>query len=84
MIYTVGHKISYDCYLASNDFCKKKGRTVDYPGGSVWKTFEEANKHAKDGYAVYGVLADWEKDTEQSQDGEWHDLLVSSIIVRLI
>ena len=48
MIYTVGHEISYLMGLAKYGRAfLKKGRddSEDYPGGSVWKTREEAQNH---------------------------------------
>ena len=76
---------------------KKLGRTIDhqysdghrgyYRGGSVWKTEEEARKYLESksslltNYDVYGVLADWEKDTEESKEHPWRDLLRTSQIV---
>lgn len=82
MIYTVGHKASYDRYLREQGpQCYKRGPRGDYPGGSVWRTVEEAEHHAPEGYAVYGVIADWELDTTPSSRGDWHDLLHDARIV---
>jgi hypothetical protein len=83
MIYTIGLKSSYEKYISEQGVPKKLGRREDYCGGSVWRTYEEAELFAKDGFCVYGVLADWEKDTIRSIDGNWNDLLVDSIIVKL-
>lgn len=84
MIYTIGNKDSYERYLFEQGDCKKKGRDGDYDGGSVWNDAGTAASHAPDGYAVYGVLAEWGRDTEPSRSGgDWHDLLSSATLVRL-
>lgn len=87
MIYTCGHTESYERYFREQGTPSKLGRGMHegryYQGGSVWKTFDEANHFAINGYSVYGVLADWDKDTTQSKDGPWHDLLVTSPLVKL-
>jgi hypothetical protein len=84
MIYTIGHRPSYEQGLTEMPNIRKLGRREGYPGGSVWKTYEEAFEHAKTApdYAVYGVLADWEKDTAPS-GAPWHDLLFDRQIVKL-
>jgi len=75
MIYTFGRTFTYDKYLRTAMFPEKLGRSNGYPGGSVWKTREEAqafvdsfpNGHCPDwepeDFSVYGVEADWETDT---------------------
>lgn len=85
MVYTIGHEESYHCYFQEQGRPKKLGRngSDDYPGGSVWKTEEEAMKHCPDGYRVYGLLADWETNTEQSKDGDWNDLLINAELIQL-
>lgn len=65
---------------------KKMGREGDYPGGSVWQTFEEAEKMlaaCARTFSVFGVLANWERDTAVGLSDTWHDLLVSSELVPL-
>jgi len=79
MIFTIGR---YDDSIFENNPLKM-GRAEDYPGGSVWKSKEEAEKHLQEGYKVYGVMADWETETEPSQDGDWNDLLVDAPLVKL-
>ena len=93
MIFTLGRKESYDANLAtyeadpSSPKPEKRGRDpeedYDYPGGSVWETEAEARADCPPGFAVYGVKAVWGKDTEQSKDGDWHDLLKTSEFVTL-
>ncbi len=83
MIFTVGNTENYDRYFREQKTPKKKGRTPNYTGGTVWKTFLEAEKHLRPGYSVYGVDADWETETEKSAKGDWHDLLVDSNLIKL-
>jgi len=43
LAYTVGHTKSYDQYLVESSKPPiKLGRSVDYPGGWVWKTVDDA------------------------------------------
>ena len=61
MIYTVGLIDKYEAALA-------KGDAVKDAGGWVWQTPEEARdylvaRNSIDVRRVYGVLADWERDT---------------------
>ena len=83
MIYTIGHTKSYLRYFEESGKVYKKGRTPDYCGGSVWKTKEDAEKHVKKGYSVFGVLADWDAETVPSNNGNWNDLLVEAELVIL-
>lgn len=68
MIYTIGHKESYDSGLLehSNNF-KKLGKTETYAGGIVFPSFSDAKQFLLDNemheYDVYGLVADWHKDT---------------------
>ena len=89
MIYTIGHTESYlkgfaEAKEKGIPFLKK-GRIEDYAGGSVWKTYEEAEVHAmaRGPYSVWGVLADWYADTTPSRVGDWHDLLVDAELIKL-
>ena len=84
MIYTIGHQKSYELYFEEQGTPRKLGRTKDYGGGSCWQTKDEAQKHCPEGYSVYGVMADWDRDTEPNREGgSWHDLLVTSDLVKL-
>ncbi len=84
MLYTIGRTEAYERYFDTLPDLKKSGRESDYPGGSVWRTRTEAETYAAtlSGYSVYGVIADWDRDTVPSADGSWHDLLVDSLLVR--
>jgi len=81
MIYTIGNY--EDSIFETDEPPTKLGRYFGYPGGSVWRTFKEAESHLKEGYEVYGVEADWEIMTEPSDRGNWHDLLIDSPLIKL-
>jgi len=83
LVFTVGHTVSYERYFSEQDTPKKLGRTNSYEGGSVWQTEVDAQKHCPRGYSVYGVKARWGLDTAPSADGDWHDLLVTSDLIKL-
>jgi hypothetical protein len=85
VIYTVGHKESYDRYFQELSRPFKAGGNIENgePGGSVWETEEEARKYCNEGCQVYGVLANWDQDTVQSKDGDWHDLLIDAELIIL-
>ena len=86
MIFCIGHSESYREYLKdSKNPCLKLGRkgpndaeNPNYPGGPVWRTKEDAQSHCSPTYEVFGVDADWEKDTVQSDQGAWNDLLIDA------
>jgi hypothetical protein len=103
MIYTLGHAVGYRRGMAERAPrpLLKVGRLPPghpdcpadrpggYPGGSVWRTYEEARAHleAAEGLgelAVFGVEADWDTQTAARDDGAlWHDLLVDAPLVDL-
>lgn len=83
MIYTIGHKKMYEKYFEEIPKLKKMGKTSDYEGGTVWKTLQEAKEYCPEDYEVYGVEADWEKDTEPSNIAEWRYLMVDAELVKL-
>jgi hypothetical protein len=57
ILYTVGHRESYEQYFAEQGRPEKAGREdrENYKGGSVYITFEEAKRACPDGYAPYGL-----------------------------
>lgn len=61
MMFTVGHKESYDqgIYEFGYEF-KKLGRSKDYKGGIVFKNISDAMRCASNhaGYSVYGLETD--------------------------
>ena len=73
MIYTVGRVEEYEPKIDAGLGLKLgPGRRPEdgtyYPGGWVWQTAEEAMayieaQNAPEPRRVYGVMADWEKDT---------------------
>jgi len=77
--FTLGFKESYDKYLSEPGPHIKigKGSFVegykDYPGGTVWRTKEEAEdcKKHNPGYEVYSLLLPngWEEDAYLTKDG---------------
>ena len=83
MIYTIGHTESYNRYFREQDKPMKKGCSEGYAGGSVWRSQNEALRNCPDGYSVFAVAADWDKDTIPSKDGDWHDLLVDALLIKL-
>jgi len=93
VIFTVGKTEIYEPYLRDDPEAAKLGRGNDhagnyYSGGSVWKTREAAQAYLdltniQKEFSVYGVLADWETQTEAEPGKEWHRLLVTSKLVKL-
>ncbi len=90
MIYTVGSKKAYFRSLLKNGKVTKTGRKRGYAGGCVFPTREDAQRHIDElelqGYKdfmVFGLLADWQKDTQASSQHWWHDLLKDAEVVVL-
>lgn len=94
MIYTVGHTKSYlkyfDEFKNSPEKFLKMGRRNNYqgkyyPGGCVFKTQNDAknylDKNNLNTYSIFGVLADWENDTEPDINEGYHSLLIDSQLV---
>lgn len=92
MIYTVGHRPSYEQgFEEYGAYFKKMGANThsSYPGGSVWETEAEArtylrlNRPRLDDYEVYGVEASWETDTKQMPGEVFRRLQVDAQLVKL-
>lgn len=92
MIYTLTTHSAYSRDLASHGRPMKKGAVPEegYPGGSVWQTREEAEAFVnhrstcETPLVVYGVAADWQRDTRPSiEKGAWHDLLRHADLIPL-
>ncbi|MNC01391.1 hypothetical protein D3C81_958480 [compost metagenome] len=91
MIYSIGLKNYYEQrFLEFKDNpCdfKKMGKTDDYIGGSVFQTKELAEKflieNVIEDFGIYGVLADWDKDTEESNCHWWNNLLIDAQLIRI-
>lgn len=91
MIYTIGHYVSYMKGFedAGDGALYKLGRTEDYEGGCAFRTADDARRaieelEQEDFYAVFGLDADWETETEPSAAHWWHDLLVDAPILPLV
>ncbi len=91
MIYTIGVTKGYlqlqqHCLEAGEPFAKG-GRDERGPGGSVWRTRAEAqrriNMTGSTTHSVFGVDADWERDTEPVEGRAWRELLVDSDLILL-
>lgn len=77
MIYTVGSTKFYDHWIKEiKPFEKAKD-------GSVWKTYDEAKKHAPEGFSVYGVEADWLNDVVEYPNEPWGTLIRDAKITKL-
>jgi len=84
LIYCHGDTENYEQYFKER-IPRKMGRNENYQGGSVYKTFKLAKKECPKGYSIYGVKANWDKDTIKSIDVgvNYHDLLRGADLVRL-
>ena len=92
MIFTVGRTDVYEPYLRDDPDAAKLGRGQDhegnyYAGGAVWKTRDAAQIYLdktglKNVFSIYGVMVDWETQTEPEPGQEWHRLLVTSKLVK--
>jgi hypothetical protein len=85
MIYTVGHKESYEKYFKEDKDPQKLGSEdlEGYIGGSVWLTKDDAKNNCPPEYNVYGVEADWDKDTTLNEGESHRNLRVTSSLVQL-
>ncbi|MFL5260412.1 MAG: hypothetical protein ACJ8AS_11715 [Hyphomicrobiales bacterium] len=93
MIYTFGLKKKYDAILAADphSFYKRgKSNPLGKPdrGGGVWKTPEDVRAYLRskgweDIRDVYGVDADWDRDTYQDPETPFRRLLRSARVVKL-
>ena len=90
MIYTVGSKKAYFRSLLKNGKVIKSGRKRGYAGGCVFRSREDAQRHVDEleiqgykDYMVFGLLADWGKDTQPSSQHWWHDLLTDAEVIVL-
>lgn len=87
MIYTIGNTLSYEKYFANPEYWKETGVPQKAIGGSVWKTKDEVLEYLSIGYhgadfTIYGVSADWEKDTENTGK-PWNNLLRDADLIIL-
>ena len=82
MIYTVGKTGVYDEALA------KSPNLENAKGGLVWKTRDDARNHLMETkqdktFSIYGIEADWDKDTEPALEGKWRVLTKKAKLVKL-
>lgn len=92
MIYTVGLTHIYEAKLDVGSL-QKAGRrrgegARDYPGGWVWRTPAEAHAYlvqrgSEEIRSVYGVDADWERDTEPAPGQPFNLLLRDAMVTRI-
>ncbi len=90
MIYTIGSKQAYFRTLRKTGKVMKTGRKRGYAGGCAFRTRADAQRHLDElelqgykGFEVFGLLADWDRDTRPSSDYWWHDLMVDAEVVVL-
>jgi hypothetical protein len=87
VIYTVGLTAIYEPKLSQGQAIKR-GRRSDYEGGWVWPTAEAAQaflvaERSVSIRRVYGVMADWEADTQAVAGKSYRVLLRDAAVVRL-
>jgi len=91
IIFTIGYREAYQkLFRESREQDKlpvKLGRGGGYQGGSVWRTSAEAQKYLDDrymhDYSVYGVEADWDKDTVPNPYAPFNNLIRNATLVEL-
>ena len=98
MIYTIGYEQNYLKAIADSPdgTIQKTGKRAPceqfpngYEGGYAFQSIEDAQRriggeYPTSGFAVFGLKAKWETDTEPNQNGEWwHNLLNDAEIVTL-
>jgi hypothetical protein len=91
MIYTVGPKKIYKAQIQVWGTLFKVGRSEKYRGGCAFQSIADAQrwieeyKKGKDNreFGVFGLEAEWGKDTEPSEDEWWHYLLHNRQVVPL-
>ena len=79
MIYTVGNEQMYLNALKSGALIKH-ARSEKFPSAKVWETLEAAMACMEPEMSVFGVVADWENDTEPDENPEatWRHLKVDA------
>ena len=87
MIYCIGRTVRYEAALAGPAALVKRGGNDGYAGGWVWATPDEARRFiAINGltatHSVYGVQADWDKDTQGIAGEPGRRLSRDAVVVR--
>lgn len=88
MIYTIGKEKSYLDSIERVGEIEKMGRNDAYRGGYAFNSYKDAQHRIDEaylgwGFAVFGMDANWERDTVQASDGWWHNLLTDATIIVL-
>ena len=89
MIYCIGLTVRYEAALAGPAApVKRGGEGGDYPGGWVWATVADAKRFlAMNGltatHSVYGLRADWDRDTVANGDEPYRRLARDAEVVRV-
>lgn len=87
MIYTVGNTKNYKAAIEEHGEIYKQGETIDYAGGIVFETQEDATAYIElmsksKEWSVWGVDANWITDTYPDMEGYTY-LLWDSLIIEL-
>ena len=80
MLYTIGDKQYYDKYIDEDEEAQVG------LGQSVWLTYDEAKNYRdvhNPEYEIYGVLADWMKDTRHLGEQTYRLILLPVKVIRL-
>ena len=87
MIYSVGPAKVYRAAQEIYGPQYKSGRHDDYSGGCAFETYANAQRYIDEKgpddmeFAVFGLEAEWNVDTEPSEDSWWHYLLNSRPLI---
>ena len=88
MIYCIGLTVRYEAALAGPSAPVKRGGGGDYAGGWVWQTVAGAERFMVTNgltatHSVYGLDADWERDTEAVAGQPYRRLVRDSEVIRI-
>ena len=90
VIYTVGPEKVYKAQLQVWGDLFKVGRTEEYRGGCAFQSIVDAQRWIQEykkeedrKFGVFGLNAEWGKDTEPSEDKWWHYLLHNRQVIPL-
>lgn len=95
MLYTVGNRVEYEKGIAERaaagtrllKFGMGQRDGQMYRGGAVWDQIDGARafvaQHPDDGLGVFGVEADWDRDTLQYDEETFRRLIVARPLVKL-
>lgn len=88
MIYCIGLTARYEAALAGPSAPVKRGGGADYAGGWVWETVAAAERFiAMNGltatHSVYGLAADWNRDTAAVAGESYRRLVSDAEVLRI-